>query len=100
MRRSFDGLGQIAEAVVGEDPMSGHLFVFRNRRRDRVKVLHWDRSGFVLWYKRLEEGSFQFPSNDGARLEVSSADLAMILEGIDLSEVRRRKRFHRKVVFA
>lgn len=100
MRRSFDGLGRLAEEIVGQDPLSGHLFVFRNRPGDRIKVLHWDRSGYAIWYKRLEAGSFQFPASDGTRLEVTSADLAMILEGIDLSQAKRQKRFHRKVVFA
>jgi len=93
MRRSFDGLSGMAREVVGGDPLSGHLFVFRNRDGDRIKVLVWDRTGFVLYYKRLEEGVFFFPESPDAAVEVSAADLAMILEGIDLASARRSKRF-------
>jgi transposase len=93
MRRSFDGLAALAEQVVRENPLSGHLFVFRGRRGDRVKILHWDRDGYALWYKRLEAGVFRFPSGPGPSSEISSADLGLILEGIDLASVKRRKRF-------
>lgn len=93
MRRSFDGLAAAAEQVVREDPLSGHLFVFRGRRGDRVKILYWDRDGYALWYKRLESGVFRFPSEPGPSREVSVADLGLILEGIDLRSVRRQKRF-------
>lgn len=95
MRRSFDGLAAMAEQVVARDPLSGHLFVFRNRRGDRVKILYWDRDGYALWYKRLERGVFRFPQRDDAGLEVSSADLMLILEGIDVTGVKRRKRYAR-----
>lgn len=93
MRRSFDGLSALARDVVGGDPLSGHLFVFRNRNGDRIKVLLWDRTGFVLYYKRLEEGTFFFPEIEDAAAEVSAAELALILEGIDLNSARRGKRF-------
>ena len=93
MRRSFDGLAATAERVMCEDPLTGHLFVFRGRRGDRVKVLYWDRDGYALWYKRLESGVFRFPSEDGAAREITAADLGLILEGIDLRSVKRQKRF-------
>ena len=95
MRRSFDGLAMIAREGMGQDPLSGHLFVFFNRRGDRVKILFWDRSGFCLWYKRLEEGVFRLPQDlaDAVNPEVELADLSLILEGIDLSGAQRRKRY-------
>ena len=95
MRRSFDSLAAMVRDGLGEDPLSGHLFVFRNKREDRVKILWWDRSGFALWYKRLESGTFHFPSSQAARVQVEAAELALLLEGIDLGGARRRKRFHR-----
>lgn len=98
MRRSFDGLGRMAESLIREDPFSGSLFVFRNRRRDRLKVLYWDRDGYAIWYKRLEEGTYQFPEiAEGVdRLEIAASDLLVLLEGIDLRKVERLKRYRRK----
>ena len=93
MRRSFDGLSALARDTVQQDPFSGHLFVFCNRRADRVKVLWWDRSGFCLWYKRLEEGLFRFPERGARGYEMEPSEFALILEGIELESVRRRKRF-------
>ena len=93
MRRSFDGLSSMAQQVVGQDPLSGHLFVFRGRRGDRVKILYWDRDGYALWYKRLETGIFRFPANTSEAREITAADLGLILEGIDLRSVKRQKRF-------
>lgn len=107
MRRSFDRLAAMVREEIREDPLSGHLFVFRNRMGDRCKILFWDRSGFCLFYKRLEEGTFRFPVDDssttrpvgtrreGAResVEVEAAELALLLEGIDLAGAKRRKRF-------
>jgi len=98
MRWSFDSLAMQVERLVKKDPLSGHLFVFRNRRGDRVKILYWDRDGYALWYKRLEEGVFRFPARDADSLEVSAADLAMVLEGIDIAGVKRRKRFGRHAI--
>jgi transposase len=96
MRRSFDGLFALVRDFLGEDPLSGHLFVFRNRAGDRLKVLWWDRDGLAIFYKRLEEGTFRFPSaGDSARLEMTSADLQLVLQGIDPTKVKRSKRYQR-----
>ena len=96
MRRSFDGLAMMVETILKRDPFSGHLFVFRNRRHDRIKVLYWDRDGYALWYKRLEKGVFQFSTNleDGA--ELRAGDLAMLLDGIDPTTVKRSRRYARR----
>ena len=93
MRRGFDGLAAMTSEVIGEDPLSGHLFVFRNRRQDRVKILYWDRSGFCIWYKLLERGTFHLPAADAPYVEMSSAELSLLLEGIDLAGARRRLRY-------
>jgi len=92
-RRGMDGLAALVRESFGEDPLSGHLFVFRNRRGDRAKILYWDRSGFWLLQKRLERGVFRFPSAELPRVEVEAAELALLLEGIDLAGARRRERF-------
>jgi transposase len=91
LRKSFDGLSALAQSVLRQDPLSGHLFIFANRRRDRVKILHWDRSGFVLLYKRLEEGTFRVPE----RGEIEARELMMLLEGIDTEDVRERRWYRR-----
>lgn len=93
MRRGFDGLAALVRDVLRDDPLSGHLFVFRNRRGDRCKILYWDRSGFALWYKRLERGTFRFPKADAAGVSINAAELTLLLEGIDLAGARRRPRF-------
>jgi transposase len=98
MRRSFDGLMALVRDFLGEDPLSGHLFVFRNRAGDRLKILWWDRDGLAIFYKRLEEGGFPFPSigvSAAARLEMSSADLQLVLQGIDPAKVKRSQRYQR-----
>lgn len=92
MRKSFDGLAGLARDVIGEDPLSGHLFVFCNRRRDRLKILYWDRSGFCLFAKRLEKGTFAWPeSKDRTRVELTAEQLVMLIGGIDLGATRRRR---------
>ncbi len=97
MRKGFDGLAAVTRDRLEGDPLSGHLFVFFNRRKDRVKILFWDRTGLVVWYKRIERGRFRLASleahRDGQHAEVEAAELALILEGIDLSGARRRARF-------
>lgn len=99
MRCGFDRLAERVKVVIGEDPLSGHWFVFRSRRGDRLKILHWDRDGFVLWYKRLEEGVFKLPrAKEGARsLEMRASELAMVLDGIDVSKLKRVARYERAV---
>jgi transposase len=94
MRKSFDGLSGLVQECFGQDLLAGHLFLFVNRRRDRIKVLYFDHDGLAIWYKRLEAGSFQVPDagrRDG--IELRPAQLAMILSGIDLNSARQRKRF-------
>ncbi len=95
MRKSFDGLSALVRDVIREDPFSGHLFVFCNRKADRVKILWWDRCGFALWYKRIEEGMFHFPERGAESYEMGAADLSLILEGIELTGARRQKRYKR-----
>jgi transposase len=90
MRRSFDALAALARDVIRENPLSGHVFLFRNRAGDRLKLLWWDRSGFCLFYKRLEDGTFELPNACG---EIHAGDLALLLEGIDLNHVTRKKRY-------
>ena len=99
MRCGFDRLAERVRAVIGENPQSGHLFVFRSRRGDRLKILVWDRDGFVLWYKRLELGVFKVPrAEQGARsVELRAGELAMILDGIDVSMLKRVRRYERAV---
>lgn len=95
LRKSFDSLAALTEAVIRQSPLSGHLFVFLNRPRDRIKVLFWDRTGYCLYYKRLEAGTFVIPSqyDAGTSATMSLPELTLMLEGIDLSGSRRRKRF-------
>jgi transposase len=90
MRRSFDRLHALVTSVMQLDALAGHLFVFANRRCDRVKILYWDRDGFAVWAKRLEEGTYAMPFQEGeARREITSGELGALLSGIDLSQVKR-----------
>lgn len=89
LQKSIDGLCGEVEKRFGDDPMGGHLFVFFNRPRTGVKLLYWDHGGFVLVYKRLERGCFRLPVVRGDRLRMTSAELAALLEGIDLTRARR-----------
>lgn len=93
MRRSFDTLAEMVRSSMGQEPKSGHLFVFRNKCQDCVKILYWDRDGYALWYKRLEKGKFALPSAIGAGLEIDGVTFSMLLNGIDLSKVSRQKRY-------
>jgi transposase len=97
MRCGFDRLAERVRAVIGENPLSDALFIFRSRRGDRLKVLTWDGDGFVLWYKRLEAGVFKLPKvKDGARsVELRASELAMILDGMDMTKLKRVPRYER-----
>jgi transposase len=98
MRKSFDGLHALVTQAMELDAFAGHLFVFANRRRDRVKILYWDRDGFAVWAKRLEQGTYAMPFGEPAekRREITAAELGALLSGIDLSQARRRKRYLRQ----
>lgn len=93
MRKGFDGLSAMASEVMSQNPLSGHLFVFRNRRGDRLKVLYWGGDGLCLWYKRLESGTFELVKGESGSVEITSAELAMLIEGFALNRSPRRKRF-------
>lgn len=98
LRRGFDGLAAAVRSVIREDPLSGHLFVFTNRRRNRVKVLVWDRTGYLLLYKRLERGTFHLamePVAGHRHVELDAGELGLMLEGVDLRGARRRERWRR-----
>src|SRR5437868_11641105 len=95
LRMSFNGLTGLVRDHLGYEPLSGHLFCFRNRVGDMLKVLYWDRTGMCLWSKRLQRGRFHFPDATGKSVQISSADLMLILEGIDLAGARRHKRYAR-----
>ena len=97
LRKSFDTLAEVVRQQLRADPLSGQLFVFHNKRGDRVKLLYWDEDGFVILYKRLEEGTFRFPTAGTASVQVRAAELQMLLDGVDLDSVRRRRRYQRPV---
>jgi len=95
MRKGFDTLAAMVKDHLRCDPFSRDLFLFVGRNKDRLKILYWDADGYALWYKRLEEGTFRLPSMkaSGSRVELKASELAMLLEGIDLVSIKRRKRF-------
>jgi transposase len=97
MRKGFDTLAAVVKEFLGQDPLSGHLFLFVGRGKDRLKILYWDADGFALWYKRLEEGTFRMPrlSSEAAGVELKASELAMMLDGIDLRSLKRGRRFER-----
>ena len=99
MTYSFDRLMGRAQEVFNQDPTSGHLFLFLNRNRDRIKILFWDRDGFCIWYKRLERGTFQMltTTNDEEGIELTYSQLVKLLGGLDLRTGRRRRRYYKSV---
>lgn len=94
MRRSFDGLCASVMEVLKENPLQGHLFLFRGKRCDRVKALIWDRNGLAIWYKRLEKGKYRWPACDASSLEISEQELALLLDGVDFTRIRRLPTMH------
>jgi transposase len=96
MRKNFNGLNGLVRKSMMLEPLSGHLFIFRNQRGDRLKVLYWDGDGLAIWYKQLQRGTFRFPdlkNYSSAGLEIDHSTLRLILDGIDLSTIRRQHRF-------
>jgi transposase len=93
MRRSFTGLCGMVRDQLGADPLSGHLYCFRNKRGDKLKMIYFDRTGLAIWYKRLESGCFHWPPCSAASVELNVAEVAFLLEGVDLKGVKRHKRF-------
>lgn len=93
MRKGIDGLSGIVRRQFGADPLDGSLFLFINRRRDRLKILHWDGTGFWVYYKLLEAGTFEVIASDEQRLKIDSTQLAMLLGGVSMAKVTRRKRY-------
>lgn len=98
LRRGFDGLAAATRTLIRADPLNGHLFVFLNRRKNRVKLLVWDRTGYLLVYKRLERGTFFLPTEPAPgdrHIEVDAGELGLMLEGVDLTNATRRERWRR-----
>ncbi|TWU07833.1 IS66 family insertion sequence element accessory protein TnpB [Stieleria varia] len=97
MRKSHCGLSGLIRNELGGDPADGTLFLFLNRRRDRLKALYWDRDGLALWYKRLEQGTYERfrTTEDSKAIEIDATDLAMLLSGVSIQSAKRRKRFSR-----
>ena len=93
MRKGFNGLSGLVREHLKHDLLSGDVFIFMNKRRDRVKLLVWDRTGFVVWYKVLEQGTFELPASENDTLEMSWTDIQLFLEGIEIKSVKRRKRY-------
>jgi transposase len=92
-RKSFDGLAGVVTSRLSRDPLSGDLYVFRNKRGDRLKILAWQGDGFALYLRRLEKGAFRFPTAATAEVSITVTELAMILGGIDLGSAKRRPRY-------
>ena len=95
MRKGFNGLSGIVRGEFGADPLDGSLYLFVNRRRDRIKILHFDGSGYWLYYKLLEAGTFEVIASEGTCVQIDATQLAMLLGGVSLVGARRRKRYHR-----
>ena len=99
MRKSFDGLSVLVEEIIKENPLQGHLFVFRNKPSDKIKLLWWDRNGFAIFYKRLEKGRFKFPKQQGNRMVIDSEELKLLLDGIDFTRLKRLPSLSFEAVF-
>lgn len=95
MRKGFNGLSGLVRNHIQHELLSGDVFIFLNKRRDRIKLLVWDRNGFVVWYKVLEQGTFELPAAENNTLEMSWSDIQLLLEGIEIKSVKRRKRYQK-----
>jgi len=95
MRKSFDGLSGLVQGQLKRNPMSGEVFIFVNRRRNKVKLLRWEQGGFILYYKRLESGTFELPGfqNDAVSCQMSWTTLMLMVEGISIGKYKKRKRY-------
>ncbi|MGH9440560.1 MAG: IS66 family insertion sequence element accessory protein TnpB [Terriglobia bacterium] len=91
MRKGFDGLSALTVEVVKQNPLSGHLFVFRNKSGDKLKVLYWGGDGLILWYKRLERGTFELPKGTEVGVEISATELNLLIDGVALDSARRKR---------
>jgi transposase len=100
MRRSFTGLSGMVRDGLHADPLSGHLYCFRNKRGDKLKILYFDRTGLAIWYKRLEVGRFHWPPSDAACVELKAGEIAFLLEGVDWKSLKRHKRFNLQAAMA
>jgi len=96
MRKGFNGLSGLVRQHISHALLSGDVFIFLNKRRDRIKLLVWDRTGFVVWYKVLERGTFELPASEKDSLELSWTDIQLLLEGIEIKSVKRRKRYRQR----
>lgn len=98
MRKGFDGLCGIVIGKLGDNPMSGDIFIFINKPRNRIKLLKWEQGGFVIFYKRLERGTYELPANNsnGLSTRIGYGELAMIITGISMKNARKRKRFYQQ----
>ena len=93
MRKGFNGLSAMVTHELDRDPLSGHFYIFRNKTKNKLKILYWDRSGYAIWYKQLQEGKFNFPTHKDSSIEIDTTTVSMILEGVDLTSIKYQKRF-------
>lgn len=95
MRKSFDGLSGIVQNELGRNPLCGDVFLFINKKRDKIKLLHWDTGGYILYYKRLEEGTFELPSYDisDVSISISYTQMVMIIDGLSIKNIHQRERY-------
>ncbi|MGD8940626.1 MAG: IS66 family insertion sequence element accessory protein TnpB [Gammaproteobacteria bacterium] len=98
MRKSFDGLAVLVQEVLKHNPLSSHIFVFRNKAADKIKLLWWDRNGFSIYYKRLERGRFKFPKLNKSSITLTQQELELLLDGIDISKLKRLPELHYQAV--
>lgn len=98
MHASFDRLALLVEEIIQQSPLNGHLFVFRNRQKDKIKILWWDRNGFWIFYRRIEKGRFKIPKVTQDCIELSYEDLRLLLDGIDISKLQRFPELHYAIV--